>query len=70
MNFLKMLLTDLNKLFTNKQKEDFAIYSYRGMTFKWVRVSNLNYTKQDANRKCYYMQKVHPNFLYRVDYSY
>ena len=70
MNFFKMFLTDLNKLFTNKQKEDFTIYTYRGMTFKWIRVSNLNYTKKDADRKCYYMQKIHPNFLYRVDYSY
>ena len=70
MNFLKMLFNDVKNVFISQNNEDYAIYIYKGVYFKWVRFNDLSYTYEDAKTKCGYLQRINNNWLYKVDSSY
>ncbi len=71
MNFLKMLLNDVqNVLNSSTNKAEYTVYCYRGVVFKWQRVTDFNYSLNDANRKCMYLSKIKNNHIFKVDYSY
>ena len=71
MNFFKMLLNDVqNVLNSSTDKADFTVYCYRGVVFKWQRVTAFDYSLSDANRKCNYLRKIKNNHIFKVDYSY
>ena len=71
MNYFSMLLNDLKKVLNNStDKLDYSVYVYRGVVFKWQRVTSFNYSFADATRKCSYLRKIKNNHIFKVDYSY
>ena len=71
MNYFSMLLNDLKKVLNNStDKLDYSIYVYRGVVFKWQRVTAFDYSLSDATRKCNYLRKIKNNHIFKVDYSY
>ena len=71
MNYLSMLFNDLKKVLNNStDKLEYSIYVYRGVVFKWQRVTDFDYSLSDATRKCNYLRKIKNNHIFKVDYSY
>ena len=71
MNYFSMLLNDLKKVLNNStDKTGFTVYCYRGVVFKWQRVTSFDYSLSDATRKCNYLRKIKNNHIFKVDYSY
>ena len=71
MNYLSMLFNDLKKVLNNStDKIDYSVYVYRGVVFKWQRVTDFDYSLSDATRKCNYLRKIKNNHIFKVDYSY
>ena len=71
MNLFKMLLNDVQNVLNNStDKTDFTVNCYRGVVFKWQRVTAFDYSLSDATRKCNYLRKIKNNHIFKVDYSY